>query len=46
MANSIRWSLIEGHGPPRVGSSKCKKADAARVWGDVATQRLHLRHTR
>ena len=25
MANSIRWSLIEGHGPPRVGSSKCKK---------------------
>ena len=24
MANSIRWSLIEGHGPPRVGSGKWK----------------------
>src|SRR5450631_4572926 len=24
MTNSIRWSLIEGHGPPRVGSGKWK----------------------
>jgi hypothetical protein len=24
MSNSIRWSLIEGHGPPRVGSGKWK----------------------
>src|SRR5450759_878589 len=24
MARSVRWSVIEGHGPPRVGSSRWK----------------------
>jgi hypothetical protein len=45
MASSIRWSLVEGHGPPRVGSSGCK-ADAFTVWEDAARRRLHLMNTR
>src|ERR1017187_4171794 len=45
MANSIRWSVIEEHGPPRVGSSRWESGRHQGL-GGRGNLRLRLIHSR